>query len=209
MIPKSWWHSRDVWGGPVAIIAMSGVLLAVEPLSSRWLAFDRGHIAAGQWWRLCTANWVHLGFWHWLFNALSLLLWIGICPRRLRAQDWLLRLVLIGTAMSLGLYAFDPSLQRYVGLSGFIYGIFLLDLGHDALVGRDGFAWLCLIFLLARVGWEDYAGAPGYEVRLIGGQVVAASHISGMVSAATYGIAGYLIRRAGSAWTTRHTGDES
>lgn len=209
MIPKSCWNSRDIWGGPAVIVAASGALLLAGPSVTRMLAFDRAQIAAGQWWRLCSDNWVHLGFWHYFFNALSLLLWLGICPQRLRARDWMLRLLLIGGCMSLGLYAFDAALQNYVGLSGFIYGIFLLDLGSDALRRRDHFAWLCLAFLLARVGWEAWTGAPAYEVRLIGGQVVAASHIWGMVSAAAYGICGYLIERYGTARMARQTGDHS
>lgn len=193
MIPNRWRSSREIWAGPVAIIVVSGALLLAGSSAGRLLAFDRQHIAAGQWWRLCTDNWVHLGFWHYFLNALSLLLWIGVCPQRLRLSDWLLRLLLIGTGMSLGLYFFDPELQNYVGLSGFIYGVFLLDLGNDALLRRDRFAWLCLIFLVVRVGYEVIEGAPAYELKLIGGQVVAASHIWGMVAAAIYGLMSYAV----------------
>lgn len=195
MIPKSWWSSGDVWAGPIAIIVVSGALLLAGPSIARLLAFDRSAITSGQWWRLCTGNWVHLGFWHYFLNALSLLLWIGVCPQRLRPSNWLLRLLVIGTGLSLGLYFFDPELQDYVGLSGFIYGVFLLDLGNDTLRRRDRFAGLCLIFLVVRVGYETIEGAPAYELELIGGQVVAASHIWGMVAAVIYGLACYRVER--------------
>jgi len=193
MIPKSWWSSRDIWVGPTAIIVASGALLLAGSSIARLLAFDRPAITSGQWWRLCTGNRVHLGFWHYFLNALSLLLWIGVCPQRLRPSDWLLRLLVIGTGLGLGLYFFDPELQDYVGLSGFIYGVFLLDLGNDTLRRRDGFAGLCLIFLVVRVGYETIEGAPAYELELIGGQVVAASHIWGMVAAVIYGLACYMV----------------
>lgn len=195
MITKTWRSSRDVWAGPAMIVAASGALLLAGPEIGRWLAFERSQIDAGQWWRLCTDNWVHLGFWHYFLNALSLLLWMGVCPQRLRLSDWLLRLLLIGTGMSMGLYFFDPKLQDYVGLSGFIYGVFLLDLGNDALLRRDRFALLCLIFLVIRVGYEVIEGAPAYELRLVGGQVVAASHIWGMVAAAIYGLMSYAVKQ--------------
>lgn len=195
MIAKQWGSSRPVWLGPLLIIVLSGLLLLAGPAATRDLAFDRASINAGQWWRLCTGNWVHLGFWHWFLNALSLLLWLGVCPQRLRLSDWLLRLLVIGTGMSLGLYFLQPHLLRYVGLSGFIYGVFLLDLGNDALRRHERFAWFCLVFLVARVGYEVWTGAPAYEVRLIGGQVASMSHIWGMVTAAIYGMVAYAVER--------------
>jgi Rhomboid family. len=187
MIAERAWREPSVWGGPAVLTAISGLLLLAPSSWQTALRYSRIAIGDGQLWRLWSDNFVHLGFWHWFFNALSLVLWIAVCPRRLNALDWGLRVLVIGGGVSVGLYLFTPNLQTYVGLSGFIYGLFLLDLGVLALRG-DRIALAGLIFLVLRVGWEVHAGAPAYEVRLIGGPVAATSHVWGMVTALLYGL---------------------
>ncbi|MDE2149891.1 MAG: rhombosortase, partial [Gammaproteobacteria bacterium] len=171
MITKRLQGSLNIWGGPLLLSAVSGLLLLAPSTWAAALSYQRQAVTDGQWWRLLTDNFVHLGFWHWLFNALSLVLWGFLCPQPLTATDWSLRLLLIGIGMSLGLYWFTPQLETYVGLSGVIYGLFLLDLSAYALAG-DGIAWACIVFLLCRVGWEWGVGIPAAEERLLGGQVV-------------------------------------
>lgn len=150
------------------------------------LRYDRAAIAAGEWWRLLSGNFVHLGWWHLLLNSLSLVLLVLLCPEPLSAREWLRRVVLLSLGMSAGLYGFAPQLTSYVGLSGMIYGLFVLGLGRQA-VQRDGIAVLCLLFLAGRVTWELTIGAPASEEDLIGGKVVAESHLYGGLSALVYG----------------------
>lgn len=184
------WHEPAVWGGPAVIVAFCGILLGVGVPASHWLAYQRVAIEHGQWWRLLSGNFVHLGTWHFAFNALSLGLWLFLYPSRLTAIDWGLRLLVLGLGVGLGLYFFVPDVGTYVGLSGIIYGLFLLDLGREALVEADRFALLCVIFVIVRVGWEAINGAPAYESHLLGGPVVTASHFCGMAAAVLYGAAG-------------------
>ncbi len=151
------------------------------------LRYDRLAIEQGEWWRLLSGNLVHLGAWHLLVNGLSLILLVLLCPERLSPVEWLRRVVLLGLGMSAGLYFFVPSLETYVGLSGLIYGLFILGLGRQA-ARNDGIAIASLLFLACRIGWELVVGAPQSEQRLIGGAVVAESHLYGVVAASIYGI---------------------
>jgi rhomboid family GlyGly-CTERM serine protease len=167
-----------VWGPPAALSVFCLLLMLAGPQLSRALQYDRGAIAAGEWWRLLSGNFVHLGYWHLLLNVLSLALLVLLCPERLSPAEWLRRLVVIGVGMSVCLYFFVPSVQTYVGLSGLIYGLFALGLGRQALT-RDEIAIVSLIFLTARISWELVVGAPQSETKLIGGGVVAESRISG------------------------------
>jgi rhomboid family GlyGly-CTERM serine protease len=168
-------------------------MLGGAPLS-QLLRYDRAAVAAGQWWRLLSGNLVHLGWWHLLFNVLSLVLLVLLCPERLGWAEWLRRVVLIGTGMSLCLYFFVPGLPDYVGLSGLVYGLFALGLGRQAL-RRDEIGIACLIFLAARIGWELFEGAPESETKLLGGGVVAESHLFGVVCALLYAAAAEAARR--------------
>ena len=181
---------------PALLSAVCGLLmLGGEPLANL-LRYDRAAIAAGQWWRLLSGSLVHLGWWHWLFNVLSLVLLVLLCPERLTPLEWLRRLVVLSLGMSLALYFLSPGIQSYVGLSGPVYGLFALGLGRQAL-RRDEIAIVCLVFLAARIGWELVMGASASETRLIGGKVVAISHVYGVCSALLYALAAYAWRRAG------------
>lgn len=186
--------SVKVWGPPAALAAVSTLLMLGGPHLSQILRYDRAAIAAGQWWRLFSGNLVHLGWWHLLFNVLSLVLLVLLCPERLSWGEWLRRVVVIGSGMSLCLYFFAPGLATYVGLSGLVYGLFALGLGRQAL-RKDEIGIACLLFLAARIGWELVKGAPEYETKLLGGGVVAESHLFGVVCALLYAGAAYAAGR--------------
>jgi rhomboid family GlyGly-CTERM serine protease len=121
---------------------MSLLLMCGGPHLTQILRYDRAAIAAGQWWRLFSGNLVHLSGWHLLFNLLSLVLLVLLCPERLSAAEWTRRVLLVGTGMSLCLYWLMPRLQTYVGLSGLVYGLFALGLGRQAL-RRDEIGVVC------------------------------------------------------------------
>jgi rhomboid family GlyGly-CTERM serine protease len=182
--------SPAVWGPPAVLSIFCLLLLLAGPQLSQVLQYDRAAVAAGEWWRLLSDNFVHLGYWHLLFNVLSLALLVLLCPERLSPMEWLRRLVVVGIGMSVCLYFFVPSVNTYVGLSGLIYGLFALGLGRQALA-RDEIAVICLVFLAARITWELVVGAPRSETELIGGGVVAQSHLYGILSAMAYALALY------------------
>lgn len=195
MITEPSASSVKVWGPPAALAALSIVLMLGGPHLSQVLRYDRAAVAAGEWWRLFSANLVHLGWWHLLFNVLSLVLLVLLCPEALSWSEWLRRVVVVGTGMSLCLYFFVPALQSYVGLSGLVYGLFALGLGRQAL-RKDEIGIACLVFLGARIAWELVKGAPASETELLGGGVVAESHLFGVLCALLYAGMAYVLRGA-------------
>lgn len=184
---------------PPAVLTLISTLLALggDPVE-RLLRYDRAAVLAGEWWRLLTGNFVHLGGWHLFLNGLSFVLLVFLCPERVSAREWLLRTVVIGTGMSLGLHFFVPSLATYVGLSGLVYGLFALAFVRQT-IGGDRLAAACLAFLAARIVWELVIGAPASEEALIGGGVVAESHLYGAFAAVLYGAARGAFRRPAAA----------
>ena len=187
------------WAVPAALGFVAVSLQGAGTAANRFLGYDRPAIEAGQLWRLLTGNFVHIGWWHLALNVLSLLLLVWLCPERLRPADWIVRLLVLASAVGLGLWWFSPSVQSYAGLSGMIYGLFALGLGRQAWAG-DMLGAGCLAFVLVRIILEVAYGASASEVRLIGGQVVAASHVYGVGGAAAYAVAGYAVKRL---WNVR------
>lgn len=182
---------------PLGLVLLSGVLLLLPPAAVEALRYDRSAVAAGQWWRLLTANFVHLGWWHYSLNAASVALLLALCPERLPGWDWAARIVLVSLGTCLGMYAGANGISTYVGLSGMIYGLFFLGLGAQAWSG-DRFAWFCMAFLAARITWEFVVGIPHSEEALVGGRIVPESHLFGVIAAF-----GYAVLRSAGLWLAR------
>ena len=176
----------------VAPLGRTVVLLAAIELfgdaGRALLQYDRAAILGGQWWRVLTGNFAHLGWYHLLLNEMGLLVLVLLCPEALPVQVWVRRVVLLGIGMSAGLLLFVPKLSTYVGMSGVIHGLFVLGLVPQVLK-RDLIALGCLLYLVGKIGWELYAGAPVSDEAAIGGRVVVESHMFGTLSALIYGVA--------------------
>lgn len=182
---------------PLGLVAFSGLLLFLEPSTVAALRYDRAAVAGGQWWRLLTGNFVHLGWWHYSLNAASIALLLALCPERLPGWDWAARFLLVSFGTCLGMYGCAPWITSYVGLSGMIYGLFFLGLGAQAWAG-DRFAWFCMAFLAARITWEFVVGIPHSEEELVGGRIVPESHLFGVIAAF-----GYAVLRSAGLWLSR------
>ncbi len=194
------WTDRRVWMFPGFLMLLIAVLgIGGEPWIDA-LRYDRAAIEAGEWFRLFTANLVHLpgntiewrgwqfhGPWHLFLNELGLLVLVLLCPERLSLLVWLRRTLFLFLGMSLGLYFFAPDMHWYVGLSGAMHGFFVLGLVPQA-VKKDIVALGCVLYLLGKLGYELYAGAPVSDEAAIGGKVALESHLWGSVSALIYGV---------------------
>lgn len=194
------WTDWRVWIFPGFLMVLIGVLgLGGEPWIDA-LRYDRFAITGGEWYRLLTGNLVHLpgntlewngwhfhGPWHLFLNELGLLVLVLLCPERLSMLVWLRRTLFLCLGMSLGLYFFAPDMIWYVGLSGAMHGFFVLGLVPQA-VKKDIVALGCVVYLLGKLGYELYAGAPVSDEAAIGGKVALDSHLWGSISALVYGV---------------------
>lgn len=174
---------------PVAVLML--ILLATESFGDAGralLQYDREAIASGQWWRLLTGNFVHLGWYHWFLNEVGLLVLLLLCPERLSPWVWLRRLLLIGCFMTGALLLWVPEMGTYVGLSGVQHGLFLLGLGRQVVARRDPIAVGCLLFLFGKLAWELVFGVAVSDEAAIGGRVALESHLYGAIGALVYGL---------------------
>lgn len=179
--------SLQVWAAPLCLMAILFVLQLLGDSGREWLQYDHVQIAAGQWWRLLTGNFVHLGWWHLFLNEMGLAVLVLLCPQYLSPAVWIRRLLLLSISLSLGLYFFVPQLSTYVGMSGVIHGLFVLGLVPQVLK-KDLIAFGCLLYLLGKLGWEMYTGTPVSDAREIGGMVVLQAHLLGALAACAYGL---------------------
>ena len=188
MITNAAYRSRAVWLPPLVLMALVLVLALGGDAAREALRYDRDAIAAGQWWRLLSGSFVHLGGWHLFLNEMGLAVLVLLCPEALPWQVWVRRVLLLGLGMGLGLYCFVPHARWYVGMSGVIHGLFVLGLGRQVLIDRDLIAAGCLAYLVGKIGWEMISGVPVSDEVALGGRVLVESHLYGTLSAVLYGL---------------------
>jgi len=145
------------------------------------LRFDRPAIESGQLWRVFTGNLVHLGYSHLILNLAGLFVIVLLVGHALNAWQWLLVTSVCMLGVGLGLFALDPQLVWYVGMSGALYGMLIAGSIADL---RHNF-WIALILIVYTIGKtlsEQLYGAASSSEVLAGGKVIVNAHLYGMLT---------------------------
>lgn len=180
-------HLLEAWPLWLVLAVCVGLAFGGAPLRLD-LRYERAAVAAGQWWRLFTGNYVHLGWPHVLLDQAGLvLLWI-LCGERLRGWRWVLATVAGSWAVGLGLWWAWPNVTWYVGISGVAHtywaaGALLL------IVARRWEGGALLVFLAGKLAWEQASGAglPTSDA-LLSGPVLTAAHLIGAIAGVVLGL---------------------
>jgi rhomboid family GlyGly-CTERM serine protease len=161
--------------GLLACLALLGMLHVGGPGVTAALRFDRVAIGHGEWWRLLSAHWVHLGARHLLANCAGLcLLWV-LYARELRSAHWLLVAGGATAAIDAGLWWLDPQLQWYVGLSGLLHGAWAAGALRQAL-RPVRLGWVMVALLALKLLLEQRSGV---SLVVTGLPVVTVAHLYG------------------------------
>ena len=179
-----------------ALVAVLGLLSQLDGEAARaGLAWDRLALEGGEWWRLLSGHFVHLGWSHLALNlaGLGLVTWItGSAYSPLR---WLLIAILTIATIDAGFWYLYADLDWYVGLSGLLHGLLIAGL-VAGVRRRDREAMVLGVLVIAKLGWEQIVGPlPGSE-STSGGAVIIDAHLYGAIG----GLLGALVlwRRAGT-----------
>jgi rhomboid family GlyGly-CTERM serine protease len=140
------------------------------------LRYDRIALAAGQWWRLLSAHFVHLDFDHAVLNSLGLVLMWALFARDYGPRQWLAIILGAITAIDAGLWLRDSTVAWYVGSSGALHGVMAAGtLAH--LRRRDLDGWILAVFIVVKLAYEQSAGALPFSESHAG--VVVDAHLFG------------------------------
>ncbi len=121
------------------------------------LRYERVAIAAGQWWRLITAHFVHIDLEHTLLNVMGVVLMWAIFARDLAPRQWLIVTTVVLLTIDAGLWFHDSGVAWYVGASGLLHGF--MAAGTCVHVRRgDLDGWILVVFIVFKLGYEQLHG---------------------------------------------------
>jgi rhomboid family GlyGly-CTERM serine protease len=142
--------------------------------------FDRVDIASGQWWRLLTGHFDHLGWNHFFLNAVFLVLLLVLFKPLEKTQVVCALLVVSSLMISMLMWAFSVNLQWYVGLSGCLYALMVYGVALDVHFPLK-FRLLTLCILTAKVASEQLRVEFIVISDFISGPVAVDAHLYGAV----------------------------
>lgn len=176
----------------IGLILVFALLAQLSLISgSDWLQYAKPEVDSGQWWRFITGNFIHLNWQHFALNAFALIAIIYLFPKILSFRELLLVLLLCSLSVTIGLWAFSPSIYWYVGLSGALHGLLVTLLLLDIAAGKSALNIGLLVTLLIKLFWEFQMGPlPGSELT-IGGNVVVEAHLFGSLGGLVLGVCFY------------------
>jgi rhomboid family GlyGly-CTERM serine protease len=174
-------------------VAVGALLLRLRPAWNEALIYERAGLANGEWWRLWTGHLVHFGWPHFVADT-GLLLILGFALSRRHAVFSLVSLAVMPLAISAALYAFEPGMTRYGGLSALDLGLLL----YLALQGwqrnwTDWFWPAVLLIYVSEIVFEIVQGGRGggmirFDDPAV--QVATGAHVASAVYAAlAWGVA--------------------
>jgi rhomboid family GlyGly-CTERM serine protease len=167
-------------------MGVAALLIAWLPGAEAALVFDRGALAAGQWWRLLTGHWVHWSAQHLVWDVGTFVALGAACEMRSRRR---FAACTLGSALAISAAVFFllPALSQYGGLSGIDCALFALlgaelwrEQRHaDARIAAGLAAALCVALAL-KVGFEWLTGGTVFVADLGASIVpVPAAHVAG------------------------------
>ncbi|HAV3581091.1 rhombosortase [Acinetobacter baumannii] len=148
----------------------------------------------GEFWRLWTAHWVHVGWIHFLLNIMAFACLPFIFPHT-KVWHILSLLFLLPPFISLVFYFYLPNIDAYAGLSGVLHGLYTaVALVYLQYRKERNFAFLVLGLIVAKLIWENTFGQTG-TAQLIGSPVLTEAHLYGAIGGAIFGGCYWLIQR--------------
>lgn len=173
------------------VLALSLLLLFLQFFQDT-LVFKRNSIQQGEWWRLLSGNLVHTNYPHLALNVSGLLICGFLFFDYFSPQKFLISLLFLCICVGLGIYYFSPALMWYAGISGALYGLFIVG-GFFSILNKDFITGIPLIILIPiKIIWDLYHGGSQSSAELIGAPVATEAHLYGMIGAFIIGLTIFL-----------------
>lgn len=131
-------------------------------------------------WRWWTAHWVHVGWIHFLLNAVAFACLPFIFPQ-IKTRYFVALLCLLPLLMSFIFYFYYPQIEAYAGLSGVLHGLYMAAaIEQLKFKSERHFSVLVIGLVMFKMLWENFIGSL-HTSELIGSPVLIEAHFVGAI----------------------------
>ncbi len=175
----------------LAILLLTIALVIAQFFQSE-LMFYRDKINLGQWWRILGGNFVHSNYPHLWMNLAGLWILGFLFIDSLSLKTFIVSTIILSFFVGLGLFYFNPELQKYYGISGTLHGLFLVG-ATTAILQKDFFTGISTAALIiTKTVWDLLNGGGTSSAELIGVPVAVDAHLYGVIGAIIISFGVYL-----------------
>ena len=164
------------------------IMIGLQALPEQWqhaIRYDRTAVTQGEFWRILSGNFLHLGWKHLALNLAGLWLGTWLFGADRPPREWLGATATVAISCGTGLWLFSPSVQWCVGLSGVLHGLMIVGFGGWALAGERG-AFYLLAVVIGKMTWEQVGGDMPWASAMAGGRVITDAHVWGAAGGAAF-----------------------
>ena len=157
------------------IIALLGQKFALS------LQYDRASVLNGEYWRIITCHFTHVGLNHLLLNMVGTILVFSLFFRLYSPLCWLIGASCCIVSIGLSFLLFSPNLEWYMGLSGLLHGLLMMGIIGEI---RKGNMIYCigLLAIVGKIAMEQIVGPSNYTNLFINAFVITSAHLSGAIA---------------------------
>jgi len=181
-------NKNYLWLLPAFITVTAAFFQFIDATDEKLFDYHRAGVLSGQYWRLLSAHFTHLGWPHLALNMSAFLLFWLIFKETFSLRCWLAIILLCSIGISISFVLFDPGLDRYVGFSGVLHGLFIAAaikvLIQNSRSKSKPLSWeaaVILVGVLAKVAYEQILGPVPMTQKASGGNVIVNAHLYGTI----------------------------
>jgi len=151
---------------------------------SEALVYDRLSFNNGEWWRIFSAHFIHTNGFHFLLNAIGVLILYSLHGRFYTIKLYFITFFFSGLTSALGVHFYSTHLEKYMGLSAVLHGLFVVGAIQEIKYKEKLGKWL-LLGLVLKLCYEQFFGASPIIAGLINAQVAVNAHFWGSTGGTT------------------------
>jgi rhomboid family GlyGly-CTERM serine protease len=175
-------NKRSSLVAAITLMITSVVLYFFQTQTLPFLEFSRMAITNGEYWRLLTGNIMHTNHWHLIFNLAGLIMLTHLFHHLMSNLHFMVFSIINTSLVGMMLYSLSKTIEYYVGLSGYLHGLFVYGCLIEIYKGRTS-SWLLLTGVCAKIGYETFYGASEEMSELINANVATDAHLFGALLA--------------------------
>ena len=169
----------------LTILSLMSIILVGQEYSYIF-QYDRSAIMKGEYWRIATCHFVHMGWEHLFLNVIGVVILFHLFIHSYSLFVWLVGTLCCMTCIGLSFLVLYPRLEWYNGLSGLLHALLVLGIIGEIKTGNK-FYYFGLMLLIGKLAMEYFAGPIDLTNQFAKAFVVTSAHLSGAITGGVTG----------------------